>query len=66
MGMLMTASEANRQRILTLLLFEREMSDESDKLYKESSAMKLGQRSAPEIRQLSTADRFCSSQQNAS
>jgi len=52
-----TASEANRQRILTLLRVEREQTyAEFNIFYKESPTMNPGEWSPSETRQLSTVD----------
>src|SRR5580658_906118 len=51
----MTASEANRQRVLTLLRVEREqMSAEFNNFFKESLAMNQGEWSPSDTKQLST------------
>jgi hypothetical protein len=53
----MTASEANRQRVLTLLLVERAQTRaEFKKFYLEISSVNPGEWSSPEARQLSTVD----------
>jgi len=56
-GASMTASEANRQRVLTLLLVEREqMCAEFGNFYKETPAMNRGEWSQSETSPLSTVE----------
>jgi hypothetical protein len=63
----MTASEANRQRVLMLLLVERSQTrEEFNGFYKEISAMNPGEWPPSEKRQLSTVEHSYSSQVNPS
>jgi hypothetical protein len=62
----MAASEANRQRVLTLLRVEREqIYAELKNFYRERPSANRGKWAPPEIRQLATVDHFYSSQLNA-
>ena len=55
----MTASESNRQRVLALLLIEREqMCAEFKNFYKETPAMNRGEWSPPETGPLSIVEHF--------
>ena len=63
MGVFMTASEANHQRVLTLLRVEREqLCAQLNNFYKEGSAMNRDEWSQPETIQPATIDHFYSSQ----
>jgi hypothetical protein len=62
MGVFMTASEANRERVLTLLRFEREqMSAEFIDFSKEIPAINRGEWFRTETSQPSIVERFLSS-----
>jgi hypothetical protein len=67
MGVFMTASEANRQRVITLLRVEHEqLRAEFNSFYKECPAVNRGEWSPSETLQFSTVDHLYSRQLNAS